>query len=161
MSKMLRPDFIFESVADLTSDFYLKNGIKAVIFDIDDTLCPHGSEAPTEDCRAAVSAALSAGAGVGFISNNKAKRNEFFTPIVLSANKPSKRGYLEICKRLGVKPCEALSVGDQLFTDVWGAKRADIRSALVTPISNYKNPIIAIKRVLEKPLLRKYKGKSK
>ncbi len=158
---MLCPDFIFESVSEITADFYKKNGIKAVIFDIDDTLCPHGEENPTELARNAISAANEAGVKTAFLSNNKKKRNEFFTPIVLSANKPSRKGYLKICRELCVLPNEAVSVGDQLFTDVWGAKRAGIRAILVTPISNYKNFIIAVKRIMEKPLLKKYKGKRK
>lgn len=159
MNKIFRPDFIFESALEITADFYKENGIKAVIFDIDDTLCPHGEKEPTETAKAVVEAAREAGVRVAFLSNNKKERNEFYSPLTVSANKPSKRGYLAVCREFDVKEEETLSVGDQIFTDVWGANRAGMKSALVTPISDYKNPIIAIKRLLEKPLLRKYKGK--
>ena len=159
MNKIFRPDFIFESALEITANFYKENGIKAVIFDIDDTLCPHGEMEPTETAKAVVEAAREAGVRVAFLSNNKKERNEFYSPLTVSANKPSKRGYLAVCREFDVKAEETLSVGDQIFTDVWGANRAGMKSALVTPISDYKNPIIAIKRLLEKPLLRKYKGK--
>ena len=153
----MKPDFIFESVASLTEEFYLKNKIEAVIFDIDDTLCPHGAKTPSELCEKTVAAAKNAGVKVCFISNNKEERDFFFTPIKRNAKKPSKKGYKELLKEINVLPENALAVGDQLFTDMLGAKSAGIRFTLVKPISNYKNPIIFVKRILEKPFLKSYR----
>ena len=50
-----------------------------------------------------------------------------------------------------------LFIGDQLFTDVFGAKRAGIRSILVKPIHPKEEIQIVIKRRLEKIVLYFYK----
>ena len=49
-----------------------------------------------------------------------------------------------------------LFVGDQIFTDIWGARRAGIRAVLVRPIHPKEELQIMIKRKLERPVLRAY-----
>ena len=48
-------------------------------------------------------------------------------------------------------------VGDQLFTDVYGANRAGIYSILVRPMDPREEIQIVLKRYLEKPVLYFYK----
>ena len=48
-------------------------------------------------------------------------------------------------------------VGDQLFTDVWGANRAGIMSILVKPIDKHEEIQIILKRRLEWIVLFFYK----
>ena len=52
-------------------------------------------------------------------------------------------------------------VGDQLFTDIWGANQANIYSILVNPINPKEEIQIVLKRILEKPILHSYKRKYK
>ena len=47
-------------------------------------------------------------------------------------------------------------IGDQLFTDVWGAKRAGMHSILVKPINPKEEIQIVLKRYLEKIVLHFY-----
>ena len=47
------------------------------------------------------------------------------------------------------EPATTLFVGDQLFTDVWGAKRAGILTYLVKPICPKEEIQIVLKRRLE------------
>ena len=54
---------------------------------------------------------------------------------------------------------KAIFVGDQLFTDMWGANRAGIHSILVRPIHKKEEIQIVLKRVLERPILWSYKRK--
>ena len=54
-----------------------------------------------------------------------------------------------------------LFVGDQLFTDVWGAKRTGIKSILVKPIHPKEEIQIVLKRYLEKIVLFFYKRSEK
>ena len=54
-----------------------------------------------------------------------------------------------------------LFVGDQLFTDVWGAKRAGIHNILVRPIHPKEEIQIVLKRYLEKVVLHFYTKKKK
>lgn len=50
-----------------------------------------------------------------------------------------------------------LFIGDQLFTDVWGAKRAGIRNILVSPINPREEIQIVLKRYLERIVLYFYR----
>lgn len=54
---------------------------------------------------------------------------------------------------LGTTPENTLFVGDQLFTDVWGAKKAGIVTYLVKPIHPKEEIQIVLKRYLEKVVL--------
>lgn len=76
---------------------------------------------------------------------------------IFKAGKPAGRGYEEAMRRLGTDRGNTLFVGDQLFTDVWGARRAGILSLLVQPIDKKEEIQIVLKRYLEKIVLFFYK----
>lgn len=54
---------------------------------------------------------------------------------------------------LEVKPSEVIVIGDQLFTDIFGANRAGLASILVKYIGYYKKEKKGIRRNLEKVVL--------
>ena len=54
---------------------------------------------------------------------------------------------------MGCKRENTLFVGDQLFTDIWGAKKAGICTILVKPIDKKEEIQIVLKRYLEKIVL--------
>ena len=58
---------------------------------------------------------------------------------------------------MGTDKSNTLFVGDQLFTDVWGAKRTGIHNILVQPIDKKEEIQIVLKRYLEKIVLKSYK----
>lgn len=62
---------------------------------------------------------------------------------------------------MGTDAKNTIFVGDQLFTDVYGAKRAGIRSILVKPIHPKEEIQIVLKRYLEKIVLYFYRKKEK
>jgi predicted HAD superfamily phosphohydrolase YqeG len=59
--------------------------------------------------------------------------------------------------RLSVGSC--LCVGDQLFTDIYGANRSNIHTILVNPIDPHEEIQIVLKRRLEAIVLHFYKKK--
>ena len=88
------------------------------------------------------------------ISNNKEPRVASFAGQVDSrylykAGKPSPEGYRKAMKICGTTKENTLFVGDQLFTDVWGANRAGVYSILVKPIHPKEEIQIILKRRLE------------
>ena len=98
------------------------------------------------------------------ISNNKDYRVKPFadavrTQYVYKADKPSPKGYQEGMRRMNTTPETTLFVGDQLFTDVWGANRAGIYSILVKQIAKHEEIQIVLKRKLEKIVLREYRSR--
>ena len=80
---------------------------------------------------------------------------------IYKGRKPKRSGYRQAMRRMGTGERSTMFVGDQLFTDVWGAKRAGIRSILVRPIHPKEEIQIVLKRYLEKIVLHFYKKKQK
>ena len=59
--------------------------------------------------------------------------------------------------RMGSNRKNTVFIGDQIFTDIWGAKKAGIYSILVKPIDKKEEIQIVLKRYLEKIVLASYK----
>ena len=163
MSCRLYPGEYIESVFGYDFSEAYRNGIRAVLFDIDNTLVPHDHPAD-ERSRAFLSALREKGFRLGLVSNNHEPRVKRFAQdcggleYVFLSHKPKPDGYLELIRRFGLNKEEALFFGDQLFTDIWGANNAGIHSILVKPIDKETDlPRIKFKRVLEKPILYLYK----
>ena len=62
---------------------------------------------------------------------------------------------------MGTDESDTVFIGDQLFTDVYGAKRAGIRSILVKPIHPKEEIQIVLKRYLERIVLYFYRKSQK
>ena len=76
---------------------------------------------------------------------------------IFKAGKPSVRNYKKAMEKMGTDEQNTLFVGDQIFTDVYGANRAGIRTILVKPIHPKEEIQIVLKRYLEKIVLFFYK----
>ena len=80
---------------------------------------------------------------------------------ICDAYKPSTKNYKKAMEIMGTDVSNTVFVGDQLFTDVWGAKRAGIRNILVKPIHPKEEIQIVLKRYLEKIVLYFYQKERK
>jgi len=154
------PDRLINSVYHFDFADMREQGYRAVIFDIDNTLVPHDAPATKEAVQL-----FEQLRGLGFatclMSNNKEPRVKSFaeqvdSPYLYKAGKPLKKGYLKAMEITGTTASDTLFVGDQLFTDVWGAKRCGIFCVLSKPIDPKEEIQIVLKRKLEKPVLREY-----
>lgn len=72
---------------------------------------------------------------------------------IFKAGKPSVKNYVRAMEMMGTDRSSTLFVGDQIFTDVYGANRAGIRTILVKPIHPKEEIQIVLKRYLEKIVL--------
>ena len=82
---------------------------------------------------------------------------EIQTRYIFNAHKPSTKNYIRAMEYMGTNQKNTLFVGDQLFTDVWGAKRAGMHNILVKPIHPKEEIQIVLKRYLERVVLYFYK----
>lgn len=144
-------------------EHYHAKGMKGVVFDIDNTLVPHDAPADAQVV-ALFKRIRDMGMATCLLSNNKEPRVKAFasqveSPYIYKAGKPGVRGYQMAMERMGTDRGTTLFVGDQLFTDVYGANRAGIYSILVKPINPKEEIQIVMKRYLEKPVLYFYKRK--
>ena len=153
--KALYPKRLTASVYDLDWE-KLAAHYGGVVFDIDNTLVPHG--APADQRAEALFGRLqSLGMKTILVSNNKEGRVRPFaeslhTDYVDKAGKPKKKGYEKAIRKLGLVPERILFLGDQIFTDIWGANRAGMYTILTEPVDPSTDEIqIVIKRWFEKP----------
>ena len=157
MLEMFYPRRYEVSTYVIPFDYYHAQGMQGVIFDIDNTLVPH--DAPADGQAVELFERLRAmGMKTCLLSNNKEPRVKPFADLVGScyihkAGKPGVRGYEKAMELMGTKIENTLFVGDQLFTDVYGAKRVGIHNILVKPIHPKEEIQIVLKRKLEKIVL--------
>ena len=161
MLKTFYPDHICASAYEIPYEELYKRGIRALIFDIDNTLTEHGKPA-TDRAIALMERLKKIGFKVCLLSNNKEERVKMFNEkiqvdYIFKAGKPSRGGYEHAMRKMGSTEETTVFVGDQLFTDVWGAKRTGIESWLVAPIDPHEEIQIVLKRYLEKPILYLYR----
>lgn len=164
MGKNFSPDWYFASAFDITPDFLLSHGIKAVVLDIDNTLVTYGDAEPTEKVIGWISALHSAGIKAAIASNNKEKRVNLFNKklgifCISKSGKPSTKAVRAACAEFSVSPHNTAVIGDQIFTDVLCANRSGAVAILTVPIPYNENLFFRFKRSLEKPIINKFRKK--
>jgi HAD superfamily phosphatase (TIGR01668 family) len=164
MWKRFYPDERAKSVRDIDYEAFLRRGVRGIIFDIDNTLVPQDAPA-TKETEEFFRMIHALGFRTCVISNNTEERVKPFaeragSEYVFHARKPLKRSYRKAMAFLGTDPQTTLFVGDQLLTDMFGARRLGIPCVLVEPIS-LKSDIATVrfKRKIEKWILKEYEAK--
>ncbi len=161
MGRFLFPDEEYKSIFDIDFNDYYKRGFRGIVFDIDNTLVFH--DAPADQKAAELIKDLkSTGFYVVVISNNHKIRVASFAedlsvPYYYKAAKPRSGKYLEASYDSGIGADSFMAVGDQIFTDIWGANRAGFYSVLVGQLGKDEPFKVKLKRKLEKPILFLYR----
>ncbi len=149
--------------ADISSAYQInyhqlyRIGIRGLIFDIDNTLVGH--DAPANEAAIRLFERIrGAGLSTCLLSNNREARVQPFAEAVGSqyvflAHKPSPKGYIKAMELMHTDRNSTLLIGDQLFTDVWGAANAGIRSVLTERIAFHEKLQIHLKRIPEAVIL--------
>ena len=151
MFRRLYPSEDTQSIYDIDFRSFHERGYNTVLFDIDNTLVEHGAPATER-----VIDFFKDLHGMGYETKQVKSR------YIYKAGKPSPDGYLKAIQLCGSAKEKTLFVGDQLFTDVWGANKAGVYSILVKPIHPKEEIQIVLKRRLEWIVLifyRRYKKK--
>lgn len=159
MANILHPTVFVDTVFDIDLKTLKDSGIKAFIFDIDNTLAPYADPVPDEKTATWLKELQDMGFGVFFASNNDAERVRRFAesvdiPYKAKALKPLGIYLKKACRSMGVTPKETALVGDQLFTDVWGGNWLKMYTILVKPISEVEDSFVKFKRRFERRILK-------
>jgi HAD superfamily phosphatase (TIGR01668 family) len=153
MLRSFYPKRIAKSSYDIDYEKLFQEGYRGILFDIDNTLVAHGADASPRAIE--LFARLKR---IGFktclISNNSDERvrcfnKEIKTNYIHKANKPATKNYYRATKIMGTHIDNTVFVGDQLFTDVYGANRVGMMTYLVKPIHPKEEIQIILKRRLE------------
>lgn len=170
MSKF-KPDMYKESIYDIDYNKLKRQGIKILIYDFDNTIVENGNHVVSKKLKNLFTS-LKKDFDVFIISNTlrKSKIDKFAKECnvlyVMDARKPFARGYKKVKSLEKVNGNEICMIGDQLMTDILGAKRMGFYTVLVKPIKMNENIFTLFNRFLElfifKKLNKKYgikKGK--
>jgi hypothetical protein len=156
----LEPDLMVGSVSELTPQLLGQYGIKAVMVDLDDTLVARKSSHLAPIFRSWLASLKEARMPVLILSNGKPERvahwaNELGIKGFALVGKPFRFAFRRGLKALGMAAAETVMIGDQLFTDVLGAKLMGMKSILVQPLSPHGLPHTRVLRKVEKLLLKR------
>lgn len=135
----LRPHLYYESVYHVDFASLKEQGIRGVVFDLDNTLVGWNHPTPHDALVHFLQEFHDQGFRSCIVSNNGTERVQSFAkllgiPAVHRAQKPRSRGLLQALKILGTAPQETAIVGDQVFTDVLGGNLLGLLTVLVVPI---------------------------
>lgn len=155
MYRLLCPDAVVDSLYDIDFAALKSQGIKGVIFDLDNTIIAWDSCEMCPGIAAWLEAVLAEGFKVAIVSNNWRRRvrriaDRFGLPFVSRAYKPAKFGFRRALAALELEPREVAVVGDQMFTDVLGGNRMGLTTIWVKPLTSREFVGTKIQRRLEK-----------
>lgn len=149
----LFPDEYAENTYQIDYQKYYKEGYRGIIYDIDNTLVAH--DTPADD-RAIAHFEMLRSLGFSFclLSNNGKERVELFNrqigaKTVCKAGKPWRTGYLKAMEEMGTDRSNTIMIGDQVFTDVWGANRSGVRNIMVKKLYSKEAFQVVLKRIPE------------
>lgn len=139
MIQLFTPDQYVENFQHIDIDSLVHLHKKLVICDIDNTLVAHDESMPSIEAKQFVEAVLSCGLQICLISNNHKDRVTAFAKQLQIhsysfAKKPLKHTYKKILKDYAMKRSDVVAIGDQLLTDVLGAKRMKLYVILSHPL---------------------------
>lgn len=151
------PHGFYESVLDIRPEELTRRGITLLLADLDNTLVPYKIPEPTQALKAWKEELAAGGVELFLLSNSRKPgrpgrfANALGIDFVGHAGKPKRGGFLAAMERAGRTSAQTAIVGDQIFTDIWGGRRAGITALLVRPICLAGNPGRYIRYWVETP----------
>ncbi len=135
-----------------------RRNVKALLFDIDNTLAAFDDPEPSERIIAHFKHLAGLGFSICLLSNNGEERVKRFNEklnvcAVHKAGKPKQKAVRKALAQLGTRASETAMIGDQVFTDVWCGKNSGLYTVLVKPLTNRDEATVAWKRFFEKIVL--------
>jgi HAD superfamily phosphatase (TIGR01668 family) len=155
------PKRIADSAYTIDYEKLYREGYRGILFDIDNTLVEHDADASDRAVKLLLRLKKT-GFKICLISNNKKERVVRFNSqlrlnYIYDAHKPSRKSYIKAMKIMVTGIKNTVFVGDQLFTDVYGANRIGMMTYLVKPIHPKEEIQIVLKRKLERIVLYYYR----
>lgn len=152
------PLWIQPRITDLPPEALRATGVQGLLLDVDNTLTLHDSQVVPDAVTAWLQAARDAGLLLIIVSNARDARVAPFAaklglPYVSRAAKPLPFGFWRAAQQLGLPKKACLVIGDQIFTDMWGAALGGFPAAQLEPIEPEEgHGFLLFKRRLERPI---------
>ncbi len=160
---LAKPDVYKKSIHDIDYERLRQEGIKCLVFDLDNTLglidevnCPELSKKLLQQLKKKFIVYIS--------SNNTGRRLQPYLEAldvrgIAWSFKPLPRGLRKIERETGVKNVEMAMIGDQVITDVISGNLNGSKTILVDPLGDKDLKITGINRKIERVLVKKMEKK--
>ncbi len=133
--KLLKPDLCCDGIRQIPYDRLWQQGIRGLVFDLDNTLTPWHCYAENPALIAWFAALRQQGFAVCILSNSAYGKVATIggwlgIPVLGSGKKPGRKGFLRALALLDLPAAQTAMIGDQLFTDVYGGNKAGMYTIL-------------------------------
>ena len=141
LAEKLTPNIICEKIQDIDINKLKDLGIKAFIIDLDNTIIPWKENTVPYESLDWVEYVKSLGIKLFILSNTvnikrlKRVAGDLKVDFIHPSGKPQKKNFIKIADIFNVNTEEVAVIGDQIFTDVLGGKKAGMFTVLVNPLS--------------------------
>ena len=151
------PAVMTDALTDILPSWLMKQNIRLLMLDFDNTIVPYTTCEPTKQMRAWLEMMRNCDIQVCIVSNSHNDRvpkfcREYGLDCITHAKKPFSKGILECLAKYGIPASQAALVGDQIFTDTLGANGCGVRAILVKAIDNH-NFWLKARHALEMPFI--------
>ena len=153
----LLPKLITDELTDLTPEILKANHVRLLMLDFDNTIVPYTTDIPTGKMSAWLQDMNASDIQLCVVSNSKRDRVKVFCgkygiDCITHAKKPFTKGIKACLEKYGIPAHEAALVGDQIYTDTFGANNAGCMPILVRAIDNH-NIWLKLRHVAELPFI--------
>ena len=157
-----KPHIRLKRITDVDIELLKSNNIDTLLLDIDNTMSTHHGTVLVDGLIEWLNQMNSCKIKLIVLSNSKRDRVEPFAKrinldFVSSGLKPLPFGYLKAIKMVGSEKRKTAIIGDQLFTDSFGARIVGIKSIILEPIEPEPMLSFRIRRYFEGKLYKLYK----
>lgn len=135
---LLVPDSYVRDFSSLSLEYWQARAIRLILLDVDDTLVAKYETRvqPSQALVAWLDNLQAAGITVVLFSNGGVARVAAWAAALglegfALVGKPAPWAFLRMLKKFSVTPSQVAMVGDQLFTDIWGANSLGLHSVLL------------------------------
>ncbi len=155
------PDMYQKSIYHINYDKLKEDGIKCLLFDLDNTCVPFKDKEPNKKLIDLFETLKDMEFRVIIFSNATKKRltpfkNGLNVDCSASSRKPSTKKMLKVIKMFDYDLSDVAIIGDQLYTDILCGNRVGIKTILVNPMSKDDLLFTKIFRGLEKKKFKKF-----
>lgn len=155
------PDMYQKSIYHINYDKLYEDGIRCLLFDLDNTIVPYGELEPSKKLIDFIEDLKDMGFKIIIFDDAGKKRLLPFKKILnvdcaYNARKPREDKFMKVIEDFKLDLSEVAIIGDELRSDVMGGNRIGIKTILVNPISTSDSFKTRFYRRLERKMIAKF-----
>ena len=156
----ITPDAYYLNIYDIDYNNLKENQIDTLLFDVDNTIAKVDDLNLQKKKKKLFDELKSRGFKIMLVSNNHPQRvipiaQALNIPMLADAGKPTKAAYNQALNIIKSGKENVVAVGDQLLSDIVGAKKYGIKAILVDPLSEENNIQTGMAQKLQKHMIKK------